>query len=354
MGRQLLGDRRRIERKETSGGSMLARKRVATSNPFNPNRGADPFNEAQQNIVRACARYIVADDVARAGANHVLLRLVERIGASVWVEGIRGRNAFPSQHAAARGLLAFDAAAIAKQLAPHDLVLMVGGPFFEEIWYAPGSPFAAGTRVLQIEEAGSRLAYNFVLDAGVLSAVGPALEIVESAIESALATGDHARGDLLSGRLYAGRAFQQCGSRASQPIEGDESRRRCGAGSAPEPASRAPTSMPRAMAEIRRAHQAMWFSSTRRSRPGRDLFKAFPFAGPDDYFSGRGGGTGQGLAGAIGVAVAQNQRPVLCLSGKNGRLRCIRSRRRGPRLVHDLLIVFVILAMNIPGAQTQY
>ncbi len=137
---------------------------------------------------------VAGDDVARAGANDVLLRLVERIGASVWVEGIRGRNAFPSQHAAARGLLAFDAAAIAKQLAPYDLVLMVGGPFFEEIWYAPGSPFAAGTRVLQIEEAGSRLAYNFVLDAGVLSAVGPALEALESAIESATGAASESAG----------------------------------------------------------------------------------------------------------------------------------------------------------------
>ena len=46
-----------------------------------------------------------------------------------------------------------------------------------------------------------------------------------------------------------------------------------------------------------------------------DLFKAFTFKGPGDYYSGRGGGIGQGLAGAIGVAVAESKRPILCVSG---------------------------------------
>ncbi|WP_416457206.1 hypothetical protein, partial [Staphylococcus aureus] len=35
-----------------------------------------------------------------------------------------------------------------------------------------------------------------------------------------------------------------------------------------------------------------------------DLFKTFSFSGPGDYYSGRGGGIGQGVAGALGVAVA--------------------------------------------------
>ena len=114
--------------------------------------------------------------MARAGADRTLVKLVERIGASVWFEGLRGRNSFPTDHPACRGTLAFDAPGIAKQFADNDLVLLVGGPFFEEVWYAPGSPFPAGCKVLQIEAAPPRLAYNFAVDAGVIADVDAALE----------------------------------------------------------------------------------------------------------------------------------------------------------------------------------
>ena len=56
-----------------------------------------------------------------------------------------------------------------------------------------------------------------------------------------------------------------------------------------------------------------------------DLFKTFTFKGPGDYFSGRGGGIGQGVAGALGVAMADLQ--ALWTAAH-----------------HDLPIVFVILA----------
>src|SRR5215468_932498 len=119
---------------------------------------------------------VAGDDVARAGAVKTLEKLVERTGASVWFEGLRGRNAFPTDHPAWRGTLGFDAPGIAKQLAVNDLVLLVGGPFFEEVWYAPGSPFPTGCKVLQIESGSSRLAYNFAADAGA------ALEALEAAL----------------------------------------------------------------------------------------------------------------------------------------------------------------------------
>ena len=127
---------------------------------------------------------VAGDDIARAGADKTLVKLVEKLGASVWFEGLRGQNSFPTDHPAARGTLAFDAPGVAKQFADNDLVLMVGGPFFEEVWYAPGSPFPAGCKVLQIEAAPSRLAYNFALDAGVVADVGAGL----AALDMALAT----------------------------------------------------------------------------------------------------------------------------------------------------------------------
>ena len=73
-----------------------------------------------------------------------------------------------------------------------------------------------------------------------------------------------------------------------------------------------------------------------------DLFKTFTFTGPGDYYSGRGGGIGQGVAGAIGVAVAEPKRPILCLSGDGSSMYSIQALWTAAH--HDLPIVFVILA----------
>jgi benzoylformate decarboxylase len=265
---------------------------------------------------------VAGDDVARTRADGALVRLVERIGASVWFEGLRGRNSFPTDHAAARGTLAFDAPGVARQLANNDLVLMLGGPFFEEVWYAPGSPFATGTKVLQVEAAPSRLAYNFALEAGVVADVGAAIEALDAALDGIDAES--------ANRRMAALAAQKKADDAAQTVRVEKAW------------SRTPTSMARAMAEIRAGAPRDAIVVDETITANLDLFKTFTFRGPADYFSGRGGGIGQGVAGAIGVAVAQEQRPVLCLSGDGSSMYSIQALWTAAH--HDLPIVFVILA----------
>jgi benzoylformate decarboxylase len=273
-------------------------------------------------ISAAKAPAIVAgDDVARAGAVGTLVKLVEKLGASVWFEGLRGRNAFPTDHLAWRGTLAFDAPGIARQLAENDLVLMAGGPFFEEVWYAPGSPFAEGTRVLQIEAAPSRLAYNFAVDAGLIADVGAALEALDAAVEVDAAVA-RKRNDALEAQKDAEEAAQK--ARVEKAW------------------ARSPTSMARAMAEIRAGSPQDVVVVDETITANLDLFKTFTFKGPRDYYSGRGGGIGQGVAGALGVAVADTKRPILCLSGDGSSMYSIQALWTAAH--HDLPIVFVILA----------
>jgi benzoylformate decarboxylase len=263
---------------------------------------------------------VAGDDVARAGADKTLVKLVDKLGASVWFEGLRGQNSFPTDHAAYRGTLAFDAPGVAKQFASNDLVLLVGGPFFEEVWYAPGSPFPAGCKVLQIETGPSRLAYNFAVDAGVLADVGAAL----SALEAALPKID-------------GAAKRNEAMKAQREAEDSAQKARV------EKAwSRSPTSMARCMAEIKAGAPKDVVVVDETITANLDLFKTFSFKGPGDYYSGRGGGIGQGVAGALGVAVAQTKRPILCVSGDGSSMYSIQALWTAAH--HDLPIVFVILA----------
>jgi benzoylformate decarboxylase len=280
--------------------------------------------EAMATLIAAAKNpaIVAGDDIARASADRTLVRIAEKTGASVWQEGLRGRNSFPTDHPSYRGTLAFEAPGIARQLADNDLVLMVGGPFFEEVWYGPGSPFAAGAKVLQIEVAPRRLAHNFALDAGVVADVGAALLALEKALGGVDVAAAKKRNDLL---------------RATQDSEDAAQKARV------EKAwARTPTSMARCMAELKAGSPSDVVVVDETITANLDLFKAFPFAGPGDYYSGRGGGIGQGLAGAIGVAVGQTTRPILCVSGDGSSMYSIQSLWTAAH--HDLPIVFVILA----------
>lgn len=73
-----------------------------------------------------------------------------------------------------------------------------------------------------------------------------------------------------------------------------------------------------------------------------DLTRAFHFSGPGDYFCGRGGGIGQGLAGALGVQLANPDRPVVCISGDGSAMYSITALWTAAH--HNLPIVFIILS----------
>ena len=68
----------------------------------------------------------------------------------------------------------------------------------------------------------------------------------------------------------------------------------------------------------------------------------FRLGEPGDYYAGRGGGIGQGLAGALGVKVAHPDRPVVALSGDGSAMYSIQALWTAAH--HDLEILFVILS----------
>ena len=260
-------------------------------------------------LASASPAIVAGDDVARAGAVDTLVKLAEKLGASVWFEGLRGRNSFPTDHASARGTLAFDAPGVAKQFASNDLVLMVGGPFFEEVWYAPGSPFASGTKVLQIEAAPSRLAYNFALDAGAVSDVGAGL----AALDVALATVADEDFDAAAAKRNA----------ALQPRPRRPASRR--PGRARRPRWRAP--WPRSAPARRRMRS--W--PTRRSRPTSTCSRPSPLPVPTTISAAGAAASGRGWREPSAWRWAS--RSGRCFASRATARRCTRSRQSGPRRI---------------------
>jgi benzoylformate decarboxylase len=269
---------------------------------------------------------VAGDDVARAQASEGLVALAETVGASVWFEGLRHHAPFPTGHPNYRQSLPADAAQIRKALDGSDLVLLLGGPFFEDIWYAEGGHFPAGATVAQIEESAERLAFNHRLDAGLVGDLAISIAALTEAVRAG-ATAEDRRAALRRNQALAElRAREQEAYRARLEKSW----------------SREPTSMPRVTAELRRGLPDDAVIVDESITASLDLARAFNFHGFGDYFGGRGGGIGQGFPGAIGVKIAMPDRTVVAVSGDGSAMYSIQALWTAAH--HGLAIVFVVLS----------
>jgi len=278
--------------------------------------------DAAGRLSKARAPVIVAgDDIARADAGAALLALAEALGAPIWVEGLRAQAAAPSDHPLMQGGLPLEAGQIARALGDADCVLLVGGPFFEEVWFDAASPFPAGAAILQIEESAERLAANHTLDLGMVAGVGPALAALALAVSPDQAAAQ-ARAEHLKAAKSEATARQQ--------------------GRIARAADRRPMAMSVLMDALAAGLPEDAIVVDEAITANLDLAKSVRIAGKGAYFSGRGGGIGQGLAGAVGIAVAAPDRPVVCVSGDGSAMYSIQALWSAAH--HNQNVTFVILA----------
>ncbi|MGR8921225.1 MAG: thiamine pyrophosphate-binding protein [Gammaproteobacteria bacterium] len=269
---------------------------------------------------------VAGDEVAVSGANAALAALAERLGATVYSEFLRAQLSFAYRHANFRGRVPYTAGEIRELLAPHDLVLLLGGPFFEEVWFDAGAPLESGTIVAQIESAPSRLAYNFSLDLGLVAHLPAALEALNDALPAAQD----------AGQAEAARARQ-----ASLAAERDAMQERFAArvASARDTLPLAPALVLDTLGRRLPAGAILVDESITASA---ELTDAFDLDQPGDYHGERGGGIGQGVAGALGVAVANPARKVVALSGDGSAMYSIQALWTAAH--HELDILFVVLS----------
>jgi benzoylformate decarboxylase len=266
---------------------------------------------------------VVGDEAASAAAE--VTALAEALGAAVWCEGIRTHQVLPTGHPNFRLGLPFDAVAIRRALEDADVVLLVGGPFFEEVWFAPGSPLPPGAAAIQVEMSAERLAHNLPLSVGLVSHPRAALVALRAAVE---------RGGSYTAREAAGRRNDALRALKAQDAEAQRAR-------AAKRWEQAPISMPRLAAEIEAALPADAILVDEAITAGPDLARTVQFERPGDYVGARGGGIGQALPGALGVKLAHPDRPVVAVSGDGSAMYSIQALWTAAH--HDLAVVFVIL-----------
>jgi benzoylformate decarboxylase len=266
---------------------------------------------------------VAGDDAASAGDD--LAALAAQLGAAVWCEGIRARQVLPTAHPNFRLGLPFDAVAIRQALDGADVVLLVGGPFFEEVWYAPGSPLPPGAAAVQVESSPERLAHNLPVAVGLVSHPRPALSALRAAIE---------RG--------ASRAFRDAAAQRNDALRALKAQdARAQRARAAKRWDSAPIAVPRLMAEIEEALPPDAIVVDESITAGPDLARTVQFERAGDYVGARGGGIGQALPGALGVKLAHPDRPVVALSGDGSAMYSIQALWTAAH--HGLAVAFVIL-----------
>ncbi len=279
--------------------------------------------QAAAALLREARRPVIVVGDEAAGAAAEVTALAEELGAAVWCEGIHAHQVLPTAHPNFRLGLPFDAAAIRGALDGADVVLLLGGPFFEEVWYAPGSPLPPGAVAIQVESAPERLAHNLPVSVGLVGHPRAALKALRAALDGDAAFRENAarRNDTL--RALKAQDAQAQRARAAKRWD------------------HAPISVPRLMAEIEAALPPDAIVVDEAITASLELARTVQFERTGDYIGARGGGIGQALPGALGVKLAQPGRPVVALSGDGSAMYSIQALWTAAH--HDLAVVFVIL-----------
>ncbi|MEM7254610.1 MAG: thiamine pyrophosphate-binding protein [Pseudomonadota bacterium] len=290
--------------------------------------GADPTGVAAAAELLLSAKnpmIFAGDKVTRCDAIGELVALAETLGAGVYGDVLPAHLNFPNFHPNSVSKGAGDYGQLRSLTAEADVVLLVGGEFFEEVWFVEGSPFAPGTKVIQVDHSALNLGRNQRLDCGLL---GDPKSVV-AALVDALTTGmsDRFKTDAAARNQALADAKQTELTRQAARVQ--------------KTSGNKPMSAARLMAEINAAIPENTMTSSEAITAGAELTRTFDLKAPGDYLSSRGGGIGQGVPGAIGMKLAYPERPALCVTGDGSSLYTIQALWTAAH--HDIPVVFVIL-----------
>lgn len=269
---------------------------------------------------------VVGDDPSRQGGLEMLVRLAEATGATVYHQGLRAHVCFPNRHPNYRGRTPFEAAAVSKLLAPHDLVLLIGGNFFEDVWYDNASHVPDGARVIQLENTQHRLALSEPIDLGVTGELTHSLQSLVDAL-----------------REGAGQDYRKAAEERNATLrQAYEARQTTARESLEKLYDASPIAPVRALYELSQTVPEDAIIVDESITASLEVAHHFEETHNGDYYGGRGGGIGQGIAGAIGVQVANPERRVVAISGDGSAMYSIQALWSAAH--HALPIIFVILS----------
>jgi benzoylformate decarboxylase len=239
---------------------------------------------------------VASDDVAVSDAVDRVVELAEALGAPVHGAALHGSGVFPPLHPLWAGMLAPAAAAMRSVLSNYDRVFLIGDRGFMAYPYTPGSALPDGTELLHLSPDAHQL--------GRVHATRWASAGDPEATLDALLPLVRARSDAAAARAVV----EAAAVRRAEAVQALEDTALSRYDSSPIDPMAAAHALVRAMP------------------PGSLIVDEAITTGvyvrgfhhepiPRRYFFNRGGGLGWGMPAAVGVSLAHDGEPVLCVVG---------------------------------------
>ena len=261
---------------------------------------AEAIARAASLLAGATAPVIVAGDgVARAGAQAELVALAELLGAAVHGEPIHRRLSVSGDHPLWRGGLYPTATAVAKALERFDVVLIVGANAFTWLFHAPGSPFGASQRVVQLDDDAREIGRSYPVTLGVVGGVRAALGALARAVGEQ--QDDAARAAARERVATLGRAREAHARRLAAAAD-----------AAGDRVPIAPEFLMRTLATLL-PPDALVVDESASSLP--HVLRHLPFRAGSDFFGSKTGTLGWAMGAALGVQLAHPRRKVVATIG---------------------------------------
>ena len=221
---------------------------------------------------------VAGPGVARAGAFYDAVALAERARAEVWADPNSPLNGFPQDHPLFVGHLVLAQKKLAELLAPYDLVLVLGAQVFQYYPYMPGPVVHGETRLVQVTDDSDE-ANGAAAGTSIVGDVGLAIRGLLDALPE-----------------------------TDRPIPAPKDR-------PPAPESSTPMSVDYVMHALAEAlpEDAMIADESASSKAR--LHKYIRPGMPGGYLTSSAGGLGYCLPAAVGLKLANPERPVVCVIG---------------------------------------
>jgi benzoylformate decarboxylase len=266
--------------------------------------GADLDRLIEMLTVAARPVLVLGSKVATEGARDRVVELAERLQAPVLVAPVASRSPFPEDHPLFTGFLPPVASEIRTQLDDHDLVLVMGAPVFTYHVPSSGAPIGTNTTLMQIVDDARQAVLARVGDT-IVGSVGPVID----ALLDKLAPSDDVR-------------VTPPRPTATAPI-----------------ASRMSPEAVMATLSQQLPSDAIVVEEAPTHRNA--MHAHLPISRDRDFYVAASGGLGWGMPAAVGIAMAQPRRPVVCLIGDGSSLYSIQALWTAAQ--HNVNVAFVVL-----------
>ena len=266
---------------------------------------------------------IVGDRVGQSNGSDAAVRLAEAVGAKVYASFFSQVN-FPTSHPQFLGLASPGMPEGKALLEEADVVVAVGTAVFPGYFYFPGSALGAGVKLVHIDSDATEIGRTEPTDVGILADPRTALTALADTLELRMSG---AAKEAAKGRAAIAAAEKAALAAA---WEAQLSARR----------DSSPMSSQRMMSEIAEAlpSDAIIVDDSVTTRAS--VFGAMDFDEPGSLLGITGGALGWGMGGALGVKMANPDRPVVGIVGDGSAMMTVQALWTAANA--DIPVVYVV------------